>query len=144
MQALNLPKVANLNPRSIYNKVDEFCTLVEEKEIDIIFLSESHERWYPTNKGESQTLNEIISLEDFIIISNPSQRKGKGGRPALIINNKKYLVKNLTQTYITIPWGVEIVWAVIIPLNITSESNVQRIVLGSHYCKPGSKKNQHY
>ena len=47
VQALNLPKVANLNPRSIYNKVDEFCTIVEEQEIDI-FLFESHERWYST------------------------------------------------------------------------------------------------
>jgi hypothetical protein len=26
-QALGLPKVLNLNPRSIYNKIDEFCSL---------------------------------------------------------------------------------------------------------------------
>ena len=88
LQALHLPKVANLNPRSIYNKVDEFCTFVEEEEIDIVFMSESHERWYPTKKGDDQTLNELIKLDDHIVISNPNQRKGKGGRPALIVNNK--------------------------------------------------------
>ena len=50
LQTLHLPKVANLNPRSTYNKVDEFCTFVDEEEIDIVFMSESHERWYPTKK----------------------------------------------------------------------------------------------
>ena len=140
VQALQLPKVINLNPRSIYNKVNEFCVYVEEEEVDIIFMSESHERWYCTNRGEDQTLENIINLEDHIVISNPSQRKGKGGRPALVINNVKYTVQNLTQSEIVIPWGVEIVLAVITPLNVTQESKIQKIVLGSLYCKPGSKK----
>ena len=140
LQALNLPKVANLNPRSIYNKVDEFCTYVEEEHIDLVFMSESHERWYPTKKGENQTLNELIKLDNHIVVSNPSQRKGKGGRPALIVNNNKFHVKNLTQTDIEIPWGVEMVWAVLTPLNVTSDSNIQKIVVGSLYCKPNSRK----
>ena len=144
MHALDLPIVANLNPRSIYNKVDAFCTYVEEEDIDLVFLSESHERWYPTKRGDDQTLNELISLEDHIVISNPHQRNGKGGRPALVINNKKFLVKNLTQSVISIPWGVEIVWAVLTPRNITSESTIKKIVVGSLYCKPGSKKKRPY
>ena len=78
-------------------------------------MSESHERLYLTQKGEHQTLNEIIKLEDHIVISNPSQRVGKGGRPALIVNNKKFQVHNLTQADIPIPWGVEIVWVIITP-----------------------------
>ena len=105
-----------------------------------MFLSESHERTYPTKNGDKQTLSEIIDLDDYIVISNPFQRKDKGGRPALVINNQKYQVQNLTQTDISIPWGVEIVWAVITPLKITSESTIQKIVVGSLYCKPGSKK----
>ena len=103
-------------------------------------ISESHERWYPTKRGEDQTLNELISLEDHIVISNPNQRKGKGGRPALVINNKKFHVLNITQSIIPIPWGVEIVWGILTPLNITSESAIKKIVVGSLYCKPGSKK----
>ena len=69
--------------------------------------------------GENPTLENLIELEGQIVISNPSQIKGKGGRPALVINNRKYLVQNLTQSEISIPWGVEIVWAVITPTNIT-------------------------
>ena len=55
LQALDLPKIVNLNPRSIYNKVDEFCTYVVEEEVDVVFLSETHERWYTDKKGENQT-----------------------------------------------------------------------------------------
>ena len=62
---------------------------MEEEQIDVVFMSESHERMYLTNNGEHQTLNEIIALENHIVISNPYQRIGKGGRPALIINKKK-------------------------------------------------------
>ena len=43
-QALSLPTLCNLNPRSIYNKREEFRTLVKEEDLDIIFLSESWER----------------------------------------------------------------------------------------------------
>ena len=43
-QALSLPSLCNLNPRSIYNKKDEFHTLVKEEDLDVIFLSESWER----------------------------------------------------------------------------------------------------
>ena len=42
--ALNLPVIAYINPRSIYNKVKEFHTLVEQEDIDAIFMSESWER----------------------------------------------------------------------------------------------------
>merc|ERR1719319_1982642 len=44
VEALSLPKVLNLNPRSIYNKIDEYITLIEEKEIDLTFMSETWER----------------------------------------------------------------------------------------------------
>ena len=44
LQALNLPSVMNINPRSIYNKVDEFLTLVEQYESDLIFMSETWDR----------------------------------------------------------------------------------------------------
>ena len=103
-------------------------------------MSENHERWYPTQKNEKQTLDEIINIDDHIVISNPSQRNGKGGRPALIVDNTKYMVQNLTQSEIIIPWGVEIVWAVLTPFNTTIDSNIQKIVVGSLYCKPNSRK----
>ena len=133
IQALNLPTVINLNPRSVYDKIDEFHTLVQEEDIDIVFMSESWER-------ENKTLQEIIKLDDHIVISNVHQRRGVGGRPALVINNKKFIVQDLTQCVIKVPWGVEVVWALITPKNIQNYSLIQKIVVGALYMKPNSKK----
>ena len=132
MQALNLPSVMNVNPRSIYNKASEFHDFVEEELIDCIFMSESWER-------PEQPLDSIINLHHHTVISNPHQRKGVGGRPALIVNHDKYHIRNLTQSLIEIPWGVEAAWAIITPKNITSDSSIKRIALCSVYCGHGSE-----
>ena len=132
MQTINLPKIANINPRSIYNKVSEFETFVEQEEIDIVFMSESWER-------EEKTLHDILKIEDFEIVSNVFQRKGKGGRPALIVKRNKYVVQNLTNTLLNIKWGVEVVWCLLTPKNVTANCKIQKIACASIYCKPGSK-----
>ena len=80
VQALQLPKCANKNPRSLYNCFNEFQTYIEEEEIDIAFVSETLEK-------EKKPLPELINLLDHTVISNVYQRKGVGGRPALIINH---------------------------------------------------------
>ena len=132
IQALNLPVIANVNPRSVYNKMNEFHTFVEQEEVDVVFMSESWER-------ENKTLQELIKLDDHTILSNVYQRKGKGGRPALIVNTRKFDVQNLTNTLINIKWGVEVVWCLLTPKNATSKSKIQKIACASVYCKPGSK-----
>ena len=101
-QALSLPTLCNLNPRSVYNKIDEFHTLVKEEDVDVLFLSESWDRDY-------LPLEDIIKLEDHTVLSNVHQRKGKGGRPAIIANKKKFNIQNVTNTLVQIPWGVEAV-----------------------------------
>ena len=101
VEALNLPKIININPRSAMNKLDELETFIKEESIDCAFISESHDR-------ENKNLEENIKLEDYEVISNIHQRIGKGGRPALIVNKKHYEVQNLTNTVIDIPWGVEV------------------------------------
>ena len=40
IQALDLPVIANLNPRSVYNKVEEFHEFVKEESVDLLYLSE--------------------------------------------------------------------------------------------------------
>ena len=130
--ALNLPVIANINPRSVYNKIQEFHTFVELEEVDLVFMSESWER-------EEKTLNEIIHLKDHAIVSNVFQRKGKGGRPAIIVNKNKFSVQNLTNTLINIKWGIEVVWCLLTPTNSTPSSKIQKIACASVYCKPGSK-----
>ena len=50
-------------------------------------MSESWER-------ENKSLKEIINIDGYEIISNTSQRKGCGGRPAIFANTKKSEVKD--------------------------------------------------
>ena len=69
---------------------------MDEEEIDLVCMSESWEREY-------LTLEKVIQIDDFKVISNVFQRNGIGGRPAIIVNSKKYLVENLTQNVISIP-----------------------------------------
>ena len=131
-EALILPTCMNLNPRSIYNKIIEFITFIKEHQVHCVFLSESWER-------PEFSLDQLIDIEDYKVISNPHQRKGVGGRPALVVNTQFYHIKNLTNTLITIPWGCEATWALITPKNVTSASKIQKIALCSLYCKPNSK-----
>ena len=132
-QALNLPIICNMNPRSVYNKQDEFHTFVEEEMVDLLTMSESWER-------ENLLLDQIVKLDDHTIISNVSQRKGKGGRPAIFANNKKFEVENVTNTLVQVPWGVEAVWCILTPRNITNDSLIKKIACCAVYCKPNSKK----
>ena len=122
-----------MNPRSVYNKADEFHTFVKEEALDLIFLSESWER-------ENLPLDEIINLEDHTVVSNVHQRTGMGGRPAIIANKRKFHIQNLTNTVIQIPWGVEAVWCILTPKNISHDSKIQKIACCALYSKPNSKK----
>ena len=60
-QALNLPIICNMIPRSVYNKQDEFHTFVEEEMVDLLTMSKSWER-------ENLTLDQIVKLENHSII----------------------------------------------------------------------------
>ena len=119
-QALILPTLSNINPRSIYNKCEEFHTFVKEDSVDLIFLSESWER-------ENLTLKDIIKLDNHEVISNVFQRKEMGGRPAIIVDKTKYDIQDLTNTQLNIPWGVEAVWCMLTPKNVTNNSKIQKI-----------------
>ena len=127
-----LPTCMNLNPRSIYNKAQEFITFIKEHSIHCVFLSESWER-------PEFNLSQLLDIEDFMVISNPHQRTGQGGRPALLVNTKYYHVRNLTNTLIQIPWGCEATWAMLTPKNATNSSKIQKIAVGSIYSKPNSR-----
>ena len=128
-----LPTICNMNPRSLYNKKKEFHAFIENMNIDVAFISETWET-------EKETLDDIIQIENFKVISNVSQRTGRGGRPALVVNKEKFHYQNLTNTVIQVPWGVEAVWAVLTPKNCTHDSKIQKIVCCAIYVKPNSKK----
>ena len=132
-EALDLPTLCNINPRSIYNKIEEFHEFVKQESVHLIFMSESWER-------ESLTLEKVIKLKNYEVISNVNQRKGQGGRPAIIVDKTKYHIQNLTNTLVQIPWGVEAVWCVLTPKNVKHDSMIHKIACCAMYSKPGSKK----
>ena len=129
---MTLPSLCNMNPRSVYNKVEEFHEFVNSEDIDVVFMSESWER-------NEKTLKDIIKLEHHEVVSNVHQRKGKGGRPALIVNSNKYNIVTLTNTLVQVKWGVEAVWALLTPKNVTQSSKIQKIACAAIYVKPGSR-----
>ena len=134
LQSLELPVIMNCNPRSLYNKTVEFSELIEEYSADVITISESWER-------EEKTLRELLQLENYKIITNVKQRDFKGGKPAILINEEKYYVKTLCPDPITVPVGVECVWALITPKNTAPNSKVKYIAVASVYYRgPKSTK----
>ena len=129
-QALELPSIMNINPRSVYNKPEELQSLIIEEDIDCTFLSESWER-------PGLTLEQLlVELQGgYRIISNPHCRKDgrTGGRPALIVKEDNYNIKDLTNTVINIPWNVEATWAALTPKNVTHDSLIKKIIICSFY-----------
>ena len=108
---------------------------IKEEEIDLCLISESWER-------PSEPLESVIKLKNFCIISNPHQRAASvsGGRPAVLANTEKFVVDNVNQSLVTIPWGVEATWCLLSPKNSSNSSVVKKIAVCSFYCKPGSRK----
>ena len=88
-------------------------------DIDVICMSESWERY-------DNSVETLLKIENFEVISNFHQRKGRGGRPLVIANSKKYIIQNLTNTVIEIPWGVEIVWVLLTPKEILSNNMIKK------------------
>ena len=123
---MELPVILNINPRSIYNKTEEFFELLEQYSAQVITVSESWER-------ENLSLQQLLKLENYRIITNVKQRDFKGGKPAIIINEDKFYVKALCPDPITVPVGVECVWALITPKHTTPQSKVKHIAVASIY-----------
>ena len=55
------------------------------------------------------------------------------------MNTEKYHVQDITSTLINIKWGVEAVWCLVTPKNVTKQSKIQKIACTAIYSKPGSQ-----
>ena len=130
-----LPSVMNINPRSIYNKYEEFPLLLEQYSADVICMSES---WSRDNKP----LEELLDLPNYQIISNVKQREFKGGKPAIFVNENKYIVKRLCPDIITVPIGVEAVWALVTPKKQSCNKFKYIAVCSVYYRGPKSTKKK--
>ena len=72
-------------------------------------------------------LDKVIEIENYEVVSNVNQRKEAGGKPALVVNKRKFHCEDITNTLALIPWGVEAVWCVLTPINATNSSRIQKI-----------------
>ena len=135
LDAVHLTVVVNLNPRSIYNKAEEFKTMMDQLDCSLCFMSESWDR-------DSLGLETVIHMDGFRVIKNVLQRKGKGGKPALIIKESNYFIKELCPDVITVPPGVEAVWALLTPKSGGSKANIRHIAVCSYYYTVKTTRSQ--
>ena len=136
LDSIQLPVVMNINPRSIYNKTEDFKLLLDQYDADVVCMSESWER-------DNLSLKDLLNLENYSVITNVLQREGQGGKPAILVNKEKFHVKHLCPEPITVPVGVECVWALITPRNLSPRSQIQHIAVAAvYYNGPKSMKKQ--
>ena len=72
---------------------------MQEEDIDVALVSETWEK-------EKKPLPDLIKLTTHTVISNVHQRKGIGGRPALVINHDKFHISTPVDDHVSLPWGV--------------------------------------
>ena len=130
VEASRLPVVLNLNPRSFYNKADEFETLIEQLDTGVCCISES---WDRSHVFGGTLISEIIKIDGYRWVQNVAQRKKKGGKPAILVNEKMFHIKELCPDVITVPIGVEAVWALLTPKNLPPNSRIKQIAVASIY-----------
>ena len=102
---------------------------------DLITVSESWSR-------DNLPLEELLELDDYKIITNVKQRDFRGGKPAIIVNQKKYHVKPLCPDPLTVPLGVECVWALLTPKNTTPQSKVNILLLLQYITEDQSQQRR--
>ena len=135
IQSINLPVVININPRSIYNKCEEFSLLIEQYGASVICMSESFER-------ENMPLQQLLDLEDYEIISMVKRRDFKGGNPAILIKKDKFIIKKICPDPVSVPVGVEAIWAIISPRTNNTKKFKNIAICSLYYRGPKSTKKQ--
>jgi hypothetical protein len=92
LDASILPVVLNLNPRSLYNKQSEFRTLVEQTDVGVCCLSES---WDRSHVAGSRRIADVLNIDGYKWVQHVVQRTKKGGKPAILVNNNLFHIKDL-------------------------------------------------
>jgi len=61
-EASNLPVLVTLNRRSLYNKLEQFYTLIEQIEAGMCFISET---WDRSHRKKAVMLSDCIEIEGY-------------------------------------------------------------------------------
>ena len=130
IEASRLPVVINLNPRSLYNKLDEFRTLIEQTEAGVCCISETWDRTHTTN---GTSITDLLPIDNYCWIKNVVQRRRRGGKPAILASTEHFHVTELSPDIITVPIDVEVSWALLTPKYRNSKSRFNHIAVASVY-----------
>ena len=106
--------------------MEDFKLIIEQYEADVICVSESWER-------DHFTLDQLLNIENYRIISNVKQRDFRGGKPAIIVIEEKFTIQNICPDLITVPVGVEAVWSLLTSKVNNPRNLVQRIAVCAIY-----------
>ena len=109
--------------------------MLDQYSADILCMSESWEK-------ENQPLEELLDLPNYQIITNVKQRDFKGGTPAILVNRNKFIVKKLCPDPITVPIGVEAVWALVTPKKPSCNKFKYIAICSVYYRGPKSTKKK--
>ena len=135
-EASNLPIVLNLNPRSLYQKLDEFQTLIEQTDAGFCCISK---RWDRSHVPGGRLLSDLIDIDGYQLVQNVVQRRKKGGKPAILANTNMFHIKELSPDVITVPVDIEAVWALLTTQNSFSCMKFKKIVVASLSTQPQQK-----
>ena len=128
--ATSLPLICVANARSLYNKSTNFKHILHELGVEIALISETLER-------QELSLDELLSLQQHKIISykrpKRKERRQPGGGAAIVYSENRFSVSKLD---VSVPHGVEIVWAMVKPKQYTA--NIQKLAIASVYVSPSS------
>ena len=78
-------------------------------------------------------ISDLIDIEGYRWVKNVVQRKRKGGKPAILVDEKNFYIKELSPEIITVPINVEAVWILLTPKNSTVNSRIKHIAVASVY-----------
>jgi hypothetical protein len=126
-----------LNSRSLYNKVDNFKSLLYQIGPDAVLVSETWER-------ERQSLDELLLSSQYKTITycrkQVNNNRQPGGGCAIVFNDNRFIIEMFD---VPIPEKVEACWAIFTPKSQDNHTyKVQKIVVGSFYVAPNSTHKQ--
>ena len=135
IQALSLPTIVSYNMRSIWSKINSFSEDMHERSAEIGFLCEVWEK--SESKKHQKKIEEMLEMCNISYISTPRPGAKRGGGAAIAFSTAKFTI---TKLNIQIPNPLEIVWALLRPIEPTAD--IRKVILCSFYSPPNSKKNK--
>lgn len=134
VQALSLPVVINYNMRSLMPKIKNFCKDIDNRMVDVAFLTEVWEKL--ENKKHQNKLEEMLEMKGIKYISTPRPGAKRGGGAAIAVKLEKYSISKLN---ISIPKSIEVVWGIVKPKTVSGKINL--IICCCFYSPPKTRKN---